>query len=151
MTLRIVPVSLAVANDFVAAHHRHHLPVAGHKFSLGCADDDQLVGVAIVSRPTARRFDRGQTLEVTRCTTDGTRNACSMLYGAAWRAAKALGYERLITYTQAGEPGSSLRGAGWRIIAERPPRPGWNAPSRPRAGRGADRVARWLWQAGDPA
>jgi hypothetical protein len=30
-----------------------------------------------------------------------------------------LGYGRLITYTQEAEPGTSLRAAGWRVIAER--------------------------------
>ncbi|CAL9417102.1 XF1762 family protein [Streptomyces sp. enrichment culture] len=70
-----------------------------------------------------------------------------MLYSAAWRAAKALGYRRLITYTQDGESGASLRGAGWRVVASRPPRTGWHTPSRPRTDRGTDRIARYLWEA----
>lgn len=90
--------------------------------------------MAIVGRPVARHLDDGATLEVTRTASDGTRHASSLLYGAAWRAAKALGYRRLVTYTQDGESGASLRGAGWRVIASRPPRAGWHTPSRPRAG-----------------
>ena len=145
--LRIVPVSFADACAFVATWHRHHQPPVGHKFSVGVVDqDDVLRGVAIVGRPVARSYDDGMTLEVNRSATDGTLNANSALYGAAWRAAKALGFRRLITYTQSGESGSSLRAAGWRVIAERPARPGWNMPSRPREDRGVDRMPRTLWE-----
>lgn len=145
--LRVVPVTFAEARDFVGAWHRHHRPPVGHKFSLGVAKGDQLVGVAMVGRPVARHYNDGLTLEVNRTCTDGTKNANSMLYGAAWRAAQALGYRRLITYTQEGESGASLRGAGWRIIGERQPRKGWSVPSRPREDRGTDNVARTLWEA----
>jgi len=147
VSLRIVPVSLAAAKDFVLEWHRHHSPPVGHKFSIGVAVDDLLVGVLIVGRPVARHLDDGLTLEVTRSATDGTANANSMLYAAAWRAASALGYRRLVTYTQAGESGASLRAAGYRVIAERPARPGWSAPSRPRVSKNAN-VARFLWEAG---
>lgn len=119
----------------------------GHKFSVGVANDDVLVGVAIVGRPVARHLDDGQTLEVTRTATDGTANVNSMLYGACWRVASGLGYRRLLTYTQAGENGASLRAAGWRVIAERPARPGWDRPSRPREDRGTAGIPRTLWEA----
>jgi hypothetical protein len=144
--LAVVPVSFRDACQFVTDWHRHHAPPVGHKFSLGVAAETLLVGVAIVGRPVARSFDNGATLEVLRCATDGTEHVNSMLYAAAWRAAKALGYRRLITYTQAGESGASLRAAGWRIIAERPARPGWDTPSRPRAVKNAG-VQRYLWEA----
>lgn len=146
MRLRLVPVSFAEACHFVEHWHRHHRPPPGHKFSIGVAEGTLLVGVAIVGRPVARHYDDGQTLEVTRAATDGTPNANSMLYGAAARAAFALGYRRLITYTQAAESGSSLRAAGWRVIAERPARRGWDCPSRPRTDRGVDNVQRTLWE-----
>jgi hypothetical protein len=148
VSLRIVPVRFEDAGGFVAAWHRHHQPPVGHKFSIGVVDEeDVLRGVAIVGRPVARSYDDGMTLEVNRTATDGTPNANSALYGAAWRATKALGYRRLITYTQAGESGASLRAAAWRVIAERPPRPGWSVPSRPRDDRGVDRMPRTLWEA----
>lgn len=131
VSLSIVPVSLEEANALVEAMHRHHKPVVGHKFSLGVAAADQIVGVAIVGRPVARGNDDGLTLEVNRCCTDGTKNACSMLYGAAWRAAKAMGYRRLITYTLPAEGGTSLRAAGWTLLGERGGG-NWNTPSRPR-------------------
>lgn len=146
MSLRLVPVSFAEACHFVGDWHRHHRPPPGHKFSIGVAEGTLLVGVAMVGRPVARHYDDGQTLEVTRAATDGTPNANSMLYGAAARAAFALGYRRLITYTQAAESGSSLRAAGWRVIAERPARRGWDCPSRPRTDRGVDNVQRTLWE-----
>ncbi len=126
---------------------------AWHKFSIGLADDrDVLVGVAVIGRPVAR-LDDGLTLEVTRVATDGTRNSCSKLYAAAWTAAKALGYRRLVTYTANDEPGSSLRAAGWTVVAERRPAPGWSRPSRPRTDHGADHTGRRRWQAppADPA
>lgn len=84
MSLHLVPVSFADACAFVEAWHRHHGPPVGHKFSLGVAADEVLVGVAIVGRPLARHFDDGRTLEVTRVATDGTPHAASMLYAAAW-------------------------------------------------------------------
>lgn len=146
--LRIVPVRFADACGFVEMWHRHHKPPVGYKFCLGVADgDDVLRGVAIVGRPVARHFDNGLTLEVTRTATDGTRNANSMLYGAAWRAAKALGYRRLVTYNQDGESGASLRAAAWRVVAERPAHNGWDRPSRPRELKGTEGIPRTLWEA----
>ncbi|EPL0580229.1 XF1762 family protein [Pseudomonas aeruginosa] len=103
----------------MAQHHRHHGPVQGHKFSLGLAADGRIVGVAIVGRPVARHLDDGMTLEVTRCCTDGARNGCSKLYGAAWRATRALGYRRLLTYILASEAGASLRASGWHLVGIR--------------------------------
>lgn len=147
MTVRIVPVSFADACHFVEAWHRHNRPPIGHKFSIGAAVDDKLVGVAIIGRPVARSFDDGLTLEVIRTATDGTRNANSLLYGAAWRAAKALGYGRLVTYTQADESGASLRAAGWRVIGERKARKGWDVPSRPRDNGSYLSTNRTLWEA----
>lgn len=124
--LHLCPVSFREARSFVDRHHRHHAPPRGHKFSIGVeSDDGRLVGVAMVGRPVARMYDDGYTLEVNRTAADGTFNANSMLYGAAWRAAKALGYRRLITYTRSDEAGQSLRAAGWRVIAQRAPRKGW--------------------------
>jgi len=147
MSLELVPVDYRDAARFVDIHHRHHRPPPGHKFSVGVVAGETLVGVAMVGRPVARHLDDGRTLEVNRTCTDGHANANSMLYGAAWRAAKAMGYRRLITYTQADESGSSLRGAGWLAVAELPPRLGWWTPSRPRDDRGLDGVARTLWEA----
>lgn len=148
----VVPLTFSEAAAFVALHHRHHKPPPGTKFVLGCArEDGELVGVAMVGRPVARHFDDGQTLEVNRTCTDGTSNANSFLYGHAWQAAKALGYRRLITYTQAGESGSSLRGAGWRVVAERPARGSWAESSvklrRLRDVVGNGGVQRTLWEA----
>jgi len=147
LSLHLVPLSLAQANEHVAAWHRHNKPVPGAKFCVGAADDDGVLrSVAIVGRPVARNFDDGQTLEVTRVASDGTRNANSILYGACQRAAFALGYRRLVTYTQAAEGGASLRAAGWKVIAERPARAGWSAPSRPRDNDGYVSSARQLWE-----
>ena len=111
--LNLIPVSLSEANAFVAMHHRTHKPVTGHKFSIGCTENGRLVGVAIVGRPVSRYLDDGLTLEVNRLCTDGARNACSFLYGAAWRAARAMGYRKIITYILYTESGASLRAAGW--------------------------------------
>jgi hypothetical protein len=116
------------------------------KFAVGVSDGCVLVGVATVGRPVARLLDDGCTVEVTRTCTRQVPNANSMLYGAAWRAARALGYTRVITYTQEGESGSSLRAAGFVRAAELRARPGWNTPSRPRADTGVDRVARIRWE-----
>jgi hypothetical protein len=131
MKLTHVRIDLAEANAFVEQHHRHHKPVIGHLFSLGAALNDKIVGVVIVGRPVARMRDDGLTAEVTRLCTDGTKNTCSFLYGAAARAAFALGFRRIGTYILASEPGVSLTAAGWRTIGEVRGR-SWSCPSRPR-------------------
>jgi hypothetical protein len=129
--LELTPISFEEANAFVAKFHRHHKPVVGCKFCIAASTNGDVNGVAIVGRPVARRLDDGWTLEVNRCCTDGTKNACSFLYGSAWRAARALGYRKLITYTLPDEGGASLRGAGWKLIGKRGGG-NWNSPSRPR-------------------
>jgi hypothetical protein len=124
-------LDLDEANAFVAQHHRHHMPVVGHLFSIGAAVGDQIVGVAIVGRPISRFRDDGVTAEVTRLCTDGTKDACSFLYGASAKAAFALGFKRIGTYILNTENGVSLRAAGWKMIGETPGR-SWSVPSRPR-------------------
>lgn len=143
--LRVVPTSLEEANAYVSEKHRHHDPVTGHKFSIGLADESgQVRGVAIVGRPVSRMADNGWTLEVNRCCTDGVPNGCSMLYRAAWRAAKAMGYTRLITYTLPEECGGSLKGAGFRLVGERGGGK-WTRTSRPRVDTHPTQC-KWLWE-----
>lgn len=137
-------MDLEGANEFVARFHRHHSPVVGHKFSIGAIVGDELVGVVIVGRPVSRHRDDGETLEVTRLCTNGQKNACSFLYGAAARAAFALGYSRIGTYIRKDEPGTSLVAAGWRMIAETPGR-SWSVPSRPRKDK-TDLIPRLLFE-----
>ena len=120
MSLVAVPIDLTEARAFVASFHRHNSAPAGGKFAVGCSDGAQLVGVAIVSRPVGRHLDDGQTAEVIRCCVldDAPKNCCSFLYARCWNAARAMGYSRLVTYTLQSESGASLRGAGWRVVAE---------------------------------
>ena len=150
--LEIIPVTFREAQAFVAALHRHNKPPKGHKFSIGLSDGKKLVGVVMVGRPIARAFDNGRTCEVNRTCTDGTPNANSMLYGAAWRAARAMGYLRCVTYTQHDESGASLRAAGWVRVKNLPSRGSWaEATKNPRLAAmrdvigngGVDRV---LWE-----
>jgi hypothetical protein len=129
--LSLTPITLREANAFVEQHHRHHGPSRGCIVVLAVSTASAVRGVAIVGRPVARGADDGFTAEVTRCCTDGARNACSMLYAAAWRAVRALGYRKLITYTLAEEGGSSLRAAGFRVVGQVAGR-SWSCPSRPR-------------------
>lgn len=130
--LRMCALSVKAAARFVAEHHRHNRPPQGGLFAVGAKRGEQLVAAAIIGRPVARMLADGDTCEVTRLCTDGSRNACSLLYGAAARAAKALGYRRIITYTLASEPGTSLRAAGWRVDAEVKGEKSWSRPSRDR-------------------
>lgn len=131
MGLSLSNISFADAAEYVTKFHRHHIKPVGHKFSLAAMDGERLCGVVIVGRPVSRMRDDGMTLEVTRLCTDGTRNACSFLYGAAARAAFALGYRRIGTYIVKSEPGTSLKAAGWKLIGERGGG-SWSVPSRPR-------------------
>lgn len=114
----MVPISLKEANAFVLQYHRHHKPVTGHKFSIAASNGNEIVGVAIVGRHVARYLDDGWTLEVNRLCTNGTKNACSFLYAAAWRAAKNMGYKKLITYILDSESGVSLKAAGWKCVGQ---------------------------------
>lgn len=118
MTLTLQPISFSEACEFIKLHHRHHLPPQGWKFGIAVNDSVKIVGVVTVGRPVSRYFDDGLTLEVTRCCTDGTKNAASKLYGAAARAAFALGYKRVITYTLQTEPGTTLFASNWRCLGE---------------------------------
>jgi hypothetical protein len=131
MSLIVTPITLTEAIAYTKMHHRHHDASRSGLFAVACSEGDVVRGVAIIGRPVARRLDDGWTVEVTRVATDGAHNACSMLYGAAWRAAKALGYRKLITYTLLEEGGASLRAAGF----ERGTPAGggsWNRTGRPR-------------------
>lgn len=135
LRLEVVPCDLKTANEFVRRLHRHSRPVVGHKFAVAVAARhpigdtrpggagygmhmDCIVGVAIVGRPVAPRLDDGKACEITRLCTDGTPNACSMLYGAARRAARAMGHAPIYTYTLPEEGGASLRAAGFRLDKE---------------------------------
>lgn len=131
MPLQIVPIDFAEANAFVRQFHRHHQPMPGCKFSVAVSDGEKIVGVAMVGRPVARMLDDGWTLEVNRCCTDGTKNACSILYAASWRAARAMGWRKLITYILDSEPGTSLTAAGWKCVGKAGGG-SWSVPSRPR-------------------
>lgn len=128
--LRILPCTLDEANAFVRQWHRHHGEVRGAKFCVAVGYD-HVCGVAIVGRPVARLLDDGWTLELTRLATDGTKNACSMLYAACWRAARAMGYRKLVTYILENESGVSLTAAGWKSIGECGGG-SWSRDSRPR-------------------
>jgi hypothetical protein len=141
--LRLSPITLREARAFVERVHRHHRPPQGGLFAVAAAEGETVRAVAIVGRPTARLLDDGWTAEVTRLASDGARNACSMLYAAAWRAARALGYRRLVTYTLPEEGGASLRAAGW-VVKYETKGDDWNRAGRPRVDLHAyQRKLRW--------
>jgi hypothetical protein len=148
--LTVRPITFKAACQFVKALHRHNKPPVGHKFSIGLYQGETMVGVGMASRPVARHFDDGLTLEVSRTCTDGTRNANSALYGALWRAAKAMGYRRMITYTQGDESGASLRGAGFTKVKDLEARGSWAESSVKLRGKrdpiGNGGVPRVLWE-----
>ena len=129
--MNLCPITLKEARAFVAQVHRHHPPPQGGLFAVAAADGDVIRAVAIIGRPVARQLADGWSAEVTRLASDGARNACSMLYGAAWRAARALGYRRLVTYTLATENGASLRASGFTIVGAVDAK-SWHRQSRPR-------------------
>lgn len=115
-----VPMTISEAKEFVTNFHRHNKAPQSGLFAVGASNGDRLVGVAIVGRPVARMLDDGKTVEVIRCCVvdDAPKGSCSFLYARCWQAAKALGWSKLVTYTLQEESGASLRGAGWRVVAE---------------------------------
>ena len=133
MSLHVEPLTLKQANELVARWHRHHKPVQSHRFSIGVFDESgEPHGACIVSRPAARLTDQNLVAEVSRLVTDGTHNACSILYGAAARAAQAMGYQSIQTFILVSEPGTSLKASGWTMVAVGPKSANWDRPSRPR-------------------
>jgi hypothetical protein len=130
LRLTIVPTTLKAANAYIAQYHRHNRPVPGCISVVAVSDGERLRGVAVVGRPIARALDDGFTAEVRRCCTDGAPNACSMLYRAAWRAVKALGYRKVITYTLPEEGGASLRASGFTLADANAGGGRWNRPGR---------------------
>jgi len=144
--MKVIPLNLSAANDFVSRYHRHSAPVRGHRYSLGLSSDGNLVAVVIVGRPVARHLDDGTTAEVTRLCTlpEAPRNACSKLYSAAQRVWFAMGGQRLVTYTLQSESGESLRGAGWRLDGEAGGR-FWSTPSRPRVKHPSQKSLKLRW------
>lgn len=147
--LHIQRCSIAEANRYVAQHHRHNRPCPGAVFSLAAAMNGIRYGVALAGRPVARMLDDGATCEALRiCVApDGPKGTCSFLYGAVRRAAAALGFKMVITYTLATESGASLRGAGWRAVAELPARSGWDCAARPRQPGTVDGQQKIRWEA----
>lgn len=152
--MRVAPITLLKARGFVDKRHRHNNPPRGWKFGVSVWKDELMVGVATAGRPISRVIQKREplTIEVNRTCTDGTKNANSMLYGAVWRAAKAMGYTRVITYTQADESGASLRAAGFERVKDLGARKSWadsTADERlaamrdPKGNGGVDRV---LWE-----
>jgi len=148
--MKIIPIFQTEAFAFITAYHRHHIKPVGSIFQIsvwdGVTEHEILIrkknkptikkmlgsnGVAVVGRPVARMLQDGKTVEVIRLCTDGSKNACSMLYAACWRVAREMGYERLITYILDSEPGTSLKASGWKLIGQRGGG-SWSVPSRPR-------------------
>lgn len=112
--MRIAPITFRAASEYINKYHRHHNATVGCKFCIAVVDEcGQIHGVAVCGRPVSRHFDDGVTLEINRVCTDGTRNVCSMLYGASCRIAKAMGYQKVITYTLASESGASLKASNF--------------------------------------
>lgn len=144
MPLSLQPISYREACEFIRQYHRHHKPPQGWLFGVAVNDGEKVVGIVTVGRPVARMLQDGFTAEVTRCCTDDTPHVASKLYGAAWRAARALGYRRLITYTLASETGTSVRAAGWREVGKAGGGQ-WHRASRPRVETAQD-GQKTLWE-----
>jgi hypothetical protein len=141
------PIRQRDAFDFVARVHRHHRPPQGSLRCYSVAVGTEVCGVAIVGRPVARHLDDGETCEVIRLATNGTRNACSMLYAMSWRGAENEGYRRIVTYILESETGASLRASGWRFLWETSGG-SWDRGSRPREDT-APTCPKQAWGQGD--
>lgn len=139
------PISFKNLCKFIEQNHRHHRPPQGYKFGIAAYKNQNLVGVVAVGRPVSRFLDDGITAEVTRLCSDGTKNVCSFLYGRAARAARAMGFKRVITYTLESERGESLRGAGWKRVGNAGGG-SWSRPSRKRYDK-APTERKVLWEA----
>lgn len=140
--LVLVPITRDEAHAFIRKLHRHlSKPPPGDKFRIGVRAGERLVGVILVGRP-CRELDNGTIACATRVCTDSTMHVASMLYGAAWRCAKAMGYRTLITYLLPEEAGTSLHAAGW--VRDAVTKGGdWGRKQRPRDTVDARPKVRW--------
>ena len=148
MSLEIIPITIREANEFIDNFHRHNKPTQGGRFAIGASVEEGLVGVAIVGRPVSQTLDDGWTAEVTRvCVVDhAPKNTCSFLYGRCWRIWQQMGGKRMVTYTLQEESGSSLRGAGWKIVGETKPG-GWDRQNRKRDWQPIYGQLKFRWEA----
>lgn len=148
MTIR--PITRNAAMVFLAANHRHlRRALTGWLFGVALLDEaGEIQGIGCAARPCARHLQDGVTVEIARVCTKGAPNGCSQIYGALRQAARALGYQRVITYTRADEAGTSVRAAGFQC--EGPAGGGeGDRPSRPRrAAEDPSPKTRWVWRAG---
>ena len=145
--MKIVPITLAIANDFVKKHHRHSGRVVGHKFAIGLEENGELIGVAIAGRPIARNLDKGRpTLEITRvCVMEGYKNASSKLYARAKRIGQLMGYQSIKTYNLKSESGASLRAIG--AVPEASVKGGqWDRPKRRRENKAIYEQKKIRWE-----
>lgn len=113
------PTTLSEAVYFVGVEHRHHKGATGHRWSLGCEANGELVGVAIVGRPVASKTDQYMVAEITRLATNGHRNACSFLYARATHIARLMGFKSIQTFTLESESGASIKALkelGWKCL-----------------------------------
>lgn len=128
--MKIVPLHIKQANEYVKQFHRHNKPVLSAKISIGVEKNGKLVGVALAGRPVSRHLDNGKTLEVYRVCTDGTFNATSFLYSRVKKIAQLMGYEKIITYTLQSESGASLRAIGASIDKNVEHQRQWNSTDK---------------------
>ena len=145
MSLHICPISIKQANSFVEKWHRHNAPVKVARFAVAVQNVNEICGVAIVGTPNARLLTDGFSVEILRCATDGTKNACSMLYGACLRASKALGYRRVYTYTLHTESQSSLKASGFTLDSVSAGGSPWNTSKRKRKNQEISMVKKNRW------
>ena len=146
--LRHAPCELKEANAIVAAWHRHHQCVAGHRFSIKCIDENGVLrGVAVVGRPVARMTCQRTVVEITRMVSDGTPNVCSFLYAACTHAARKIGYRQIQTFLLESEPATTLKALkdlGWKFDGWSEGGEGWQSRTGRRNDQPTVRKQRWV-------
>ena len=145
--MRVVPITIKEANKIVGDHHRHNNPTSGGRWAIACEHENKIVGAVIVGRPVARLLDNYGVAEITRLVVTPTApsNTCSFLYSAARRVWIAMGGGKFITYTLQSESGASLRGAGWKVVANCQPGE-WNRNKRSRKSQDVYKQSKFRWE-----
>lgn len=152
--MKIVPLTLRIANDFVELHHRHSARTSndGGKFAIGLEHEGLIVGVAIVGRPVARLLQAADPYpaELLRlCTSsDCPKGGGSKLYARARRIWQLMGGTHFHTYTLARESGETMRAVGFRAEEAKPvPAAHWHRSSRPRTAKPIEEEPKLRWTA----
>ena len=83
--IELSPISIKAASDYMGKHSEYR---GGFDLAICAREGDVVHGVIVLKAD-------GETFALGHISTDGNAQIGSLLYGGAWRVAKALGYKQI--------------------------------------------------------